>query len=408
MNELKRKRKSLLIASPTFPYPLVAGGKIRIYNIIKELSKYFDITLVSLIEANENTEGNMASLEKYCKIKTVQIRQDRIAQALRLTRYLFHWLGGTPAEILVKRSYRLRKTVSRILKHSTFDYVQIEYIQGDQYLCDNLNIAAPTFLIAHDISYISQERKVHVASGAAKWFWSREARLMKKYEIKTWKKYDCIFTMSNKDKMDLNEHLPKQQVKTIPNGVDTGSIRPISESDVPTIVFVGWMRHFPNRDAISWFLKEIWPLVKLNHDHVRFRVVGKGLASNLVDIIQSDKRVEYLDYVTDICECVGESWISVVPIRIGSGSRLKILESMALGTPVVTTTVGCEGIDAVDNVHALFSDTPDTICEKIIYLLENQELRLSLSRQARLLVEKSYSWQSSGERAKSAIESFRV
>jgi len=397
-------KPTLLVISPTYPYPLISGGKLRIFNLLKELSSQFDITLLTLAEDNDDSSKNRQALVFLKELITIPISQKKQAQVFRLLKYSISWLMGTPAEVLVKRTPQMATNLSELLSNQSFDYIQFEYIQNAQYLGACKTADAPKYMVAHDISYISQQRKAEVAKGLKSWFWSREAKLMKRYEMDNWPKFDAVFTMSETDQSHLKNLVPSSNVKVIPNGVDTKNLAMSSEATTPPkLIFVGWMRHLPNCDAIEWFMEDIWPQIKAQHPSVILQIVGKGLPAALAHVALKDERIEYLGYVDDIQKVVREATISIVPIRIGSGSRLKILESMALGTPVVTTTVGCEGINALDKQEAVFADTPEEFANSTLALLNNEVECASISNKARTLVEQHYSWNKIGLTATEAI-----
>ncbi|MBR9895063.1 glycosyltransferase family 4 protein [Alteromonas sp.] len=400
---MENNNPKILVVSPTFPLPLVAGGKIRIFNILKELSKNYDITLLSLFETGVDSRSYLSQLEFLSRIELVPVSQSKTAQIKRLLRYSFHWLLGTPAEVLIKKSPALAAKLNELIKREAFSLVQFEYIQTAQYLTKEIRDKCRTALVAHDISYISQERKAHIARGLAKLFWAREAKLMKQYERGNWAKFNSIYTMSEVDIDYMNSPDTESFTAVIPNGVDTKKLKYQLRSGNRTIVFVGWMRHLPNRDAISWFIDGIWPIIRESVKPVTLKIVGKGLPSEIIQKVNADSAIHYLGYVDDIYEVVQDSTLSIVPIRIGSGSRLKILESMALGTPVVSTTIGCEGIQASSDEVRLVDD-PNTFAAEVLALLDNEEERQKLSVNARALVERRYGWESIGRSASELIQ----
>ena len=222
---------------------------------------------------------------------------------------------------------------------------------------------------------------------------------MRRYEIDGWKRFDRIITMSDVDRQHVLSEWPEAPVDVVPNGVDVETLRKKTDEETRNILFVGWMRHLPNRDAIAWFVSEIWPLIKSANVAVRLQIIGKGLQGELRAALDSDERVEYLGYVDDVTGFVQRACVSVVPIRVGSGSRLKILESMALGTPVVSTTIGCEGIEAKDGEELIIADDPQGFAQSVLELLYDKDKRTRIAANARRLVEQHYSWSAAVHRA---------
>lgn len=393
----------LLVVSPLLPWPLDAGGKLRMYHILKGMSARYCITLLTLAVDEENSEENRKPFDFLEDLILIPISQGRLRQVLRMLANLPRWLAGMPAETVVKRSPALLRACRLMAGEGRFDAVQIEFTQNIQYLEAFEGSGIPLVLVAHDVSYISHERRAEVSKGLRKWFWSREARMMRGYERAGWQRFDRIVSMSAVDRDIIKQNAPDAEVDVAPNGVDTVDLLPIEEGGAPTLIFVGWMRHLPNPDAVTWFLDEIWPLIKAGDTSIRFAIAGKGLSDQLKRRVDADDQVDYLGYVDDVGKHVGEAWISVVPLRIGSGTRLKILESMALGTPVVATAVGAEGIAVRDGEHLRIADAPVDFARAVRELLADQARRRGMASSARRLVESDYDWKTIAEAAGDAV-----
>jgi glycosyltransferase involved in cell wall biosynthesis len=398
------ERPAILVVSPTFPYPLVSGGKIRIFNILKQLSLDYNVTLLTLVEAGDKKWLADENLSFLAELITVPIKQNKSAQLWRIFCNLHRWLLGTPAEVLVKHSVKMRAELARLLTTNKFKAVQIEYAQGMWYLPPKLPCPTPVILVAHDVSFISQQRKAQVIEGMARLFWQAEACRMKVYEQEIWRRCDCIITMSDVDRKNVLDLMPTAKVEVVPNGVNIQRDFQKTENKVPTIVFVGWMRHLPNRDGLLWFLEKIWPQISRDNEDVCLQVVGRGVSQSVRNIADKCERAQILGYVDKVEEIVKNAWISVVPIRIGSGSRLKILESMSLNTPVVSTTVGCEGLNVKPPSDISVADQPDEFAGLVLALLKDAKRRRKIAQKARELVENEYTWDRLGIKARGVIE----
>lgn len=404
MTKAESDRTRLLVVSPTFPYPLISGGKQRIYYILKELASAYDITLLTLCEQSDDVPHNTQALYFLKRLVAIPISQRRGAQLLRLARNLPRWILGEPAEALIKRSAQLMRAFDDLIATEPFDAIQLEYSQLIPLLSVAKRRELPTLLVAHDVSFISQNRKAKVAHGFMRWVWKHEARLMEHLEVTGWRRATRVVAMSQVDRDYILHRTPEASVVVIPNGVDTQQLQVRPEAREPSVVFVGWMRHLPNRDAIGWFLRDIWPNIRAANAAVRFRIIGGGVAGHLLEEINKGSRIDYLGFVDDVAEVVGSAWISVVPIRIGSGSRLKILESMALGTPVVSTEVGSEGIHVTPDTDILIGHGAKDFSDAVITLLSSPDRRAQLARHARGLVESTYDWQHIGELARRSYQ----
>lgn len=397
-------KPKILIVSPTFPYPPISGGKNRIYNLLKQLALFYKITLLALTEEGEGGEKDRENLSFLDNIVLLPIKQDRLTQFGRLLINLPRWVLGAPLEVLVKRSAAMALQFKKLIHENDFYAVQIEYIQGMQYVPDEYFGKAKLLLVAHDVSFVSQKRKADVAAGLGKLFWSLEANRMQAYERRYWHKCDHIIAVSEVDRGIIGQCVPQGKISVVTNGVDcTETVQP-PKGCVPAIIFVGWMRHLPNRDAVVWFLKDIWPLIRKKNEKVRLQLVGRGLTKEIQNLASNYSNVELLGQVYDVKTVVGKAWVSVVPIRIGSGSRLKILESMAVGTPVVSTSIGAEGLYVIDKENIRLADHPEEFAQTVLELLGDQSARSSLSAKATHLVNNYYDWRTIGKYAKDAIE----
>lgn len=397
-------KKKILVVSPTYPYPLISGGKIRIYNLLRELSSGFAVTLLTLGEDKPARVDDLGPLAFLDQVVVIPVKQSRPSQLLRLVGGVHRWLLGAPAEVLVKYSAQQRKAFLDLVSTQKFEAIQIEYAQlGDFLLLDGLP-DIPALLVAHDVAHISLRRRSVVNAGLARLFWRHEARLMKRWEERTWRCASRVIAMSENDRAQITAAVPGVVVDVIPNGVDLDKNQITTESPQPTVVFTGWSRHAPNVDGLRWFLDAVWPQVRRACPDIKLTVIGKGFAPGFHRPKGSENDgVDYLGLVHDVAPHVGGAWVSIVPLRVGSGTRLKILESMALGTPVVSTTVGCEGIDVRANEDILVADTAAIFAESLIALLKDKSLREHLALNARKLVEQTYSWQIIGDSARCVL-----
>ena len=226
---------------------------------------------------------------------------------------------------------------------------------------------------------------------------------MKHLEIDACHRANLVIAMSDHDCTQIQKMAPSVAVLVIPNGVDIESLSPTTEGGQPRIIFTGWMRHLPNLDAVEWFIKDVWPLIRQNHPSVRFSIVGKGFPHALLSLARRDERIDYLGFVEDITSVVGKAWVPVVPLRIGSGTRLKLLKPMALGTPVATNTIAYEGVDATPELHLLLGDSSQDLAGVTLKLLRDHELRRQVANAARKLVKCKYSWLAVGKAAVASV-----
>jgi glycosyltransferase involved in cell wall biosynthesis len=223
-------------------------------------------------------------------------------------------------------------------------------------------------------------------------FWKLSGYLKKLSKV-----FDGWVVVSDQERrnlMSISSSLSK--AKVVPNGADMDrkpSSPLIPQSD--RLIYAGSLTYQANFDAVYYFLDEIFPLILKKHPAARLYVTGNH---DNVDIshLPSSPNLVLTGHLPDIAAAVTESWVSVVPLRKGSGTRLKILESLSLGTPVVSTRKGCEGLDLIPGSHILIGDDPSSFAEQVIRILESESLRLQLSHQGRQLVQQKYDWNAIG------------
>ena len=170
-----------------------------------------------------------------------------------------------------------------------------------------------------------------------------------------------------------------------------------------TLVYAGAITYQANHDAVEYFIREIFPLVHAQVPDVTLRVTG-AVGTVSVEHLSRSRQVEFTGYLQDVRPTVAGSWASVIPLRMGGGSRLKILESMALGTPVISTSKGAEGLDVIPGKHLLIADTPGEFAAQTVRLLRDPGLRSSMTAQARQLIEDQYDWAEIGRKFCEVVE----
>ncbi len=392
----------ILIVSPFFPYPLDVGGKVSIYNYIKQLNREHNITLLCILhpeEDKENTELLKDICEKVIVVKKRIKPRNRsrfLRIILRIAKYITAFLPFCMPFIL---SYRyepeLKMKLSSLLKEG-FDLICYEFTQSIRYIQKNVNI--PQILVEHDISYIKWERQIRLLP----WYKIFNkliifADYIKLYllETKAWKQVDHIITMTEVDKNIIKTFNPCLGVTAIPRGVDIEYYRSErNEQELEDmILFVGSAVNTLNIDAIRFFLKDIWPKILSRKPSAEFIIIGKGFNGVIAESF--GKNVKTLGFVEDMRPYLKSTKAFVVPLINASGIRIKILEAMAAGCPIVTTSIGCEGIDLVDGEDAFIRDNTDAFADAVLRLMDSEKLRRKFSKNVREKAERNYTWEAS-------------
>lgn len=219
----------------------------------------------------------------------------------------------------------------------------------------------------------------------------RQAKLLERYENDNWPLFDLRTTVSKFDH-DLMKIRCSKEILIVENGVNTKDIVPIEYQSDGKVLFMGHLSYFPNVQGVMYFLRDILPVL-LDHDpDLLFCIAGRD-ASAKVLTLSGSKNVEFITDPEDMSPVARQCSVSVVPLFMGSGTRVKILYSMALGLPVVSTSQGCEGLSVIDGEHLLIRDEPESFAKAVIELREDRQLNEKLRKNGRLLVEQKYDWE---------------
>ncbi len=399
---MKVKRKKILILSPIFPLPLKSGGQVRIFNLIKYLSDHFEISLLSLIGVEE--KKYIHEMIPFCsRIETIPVKLYdneflkvvswvKPSQILRTLRRSFQWAFGIPFHICRFYHPGLVKKLDEMVGRDRYDVVHAIYSQMAPYLirAKALDRNLKSILDDIDLFFVAKYREYLTQNGLARAFCSLEYKKIRDYVARTWPRFDGITVMSMEDKKKLLALNPDFNVSVVPNGVDTDYFLPLNHPRTNRkLVFVGGSSHYPNVDALSYFCENIFPLVRHEMKDVSLTVIGE-FSKNLLS--KGDHEIQFIGYVEDIRPYLKDCSLNIVPLRIGGGTRLKILEAMALGIPTVSTSIGCEGIEAEKDREIIIADDPQEFAKGIKKVLGDEVFYHALARNGRDLIERKYGW----------------
>ena len=249
---------------------------------------------------------------------------------------------------------------------------------------------------AHNVEWILEDRVAELISEpTAKRFHLAQVRLLRALETKAFLASELILACSEEDRTQIAKLAPETPVHVIGNGVDTDYFRPPEPrtlSPKPTLLFTGGFGYGPNLDGLQFFLEEIFPLIIKSQPSCRFRFAGFAAQRALERLDIEDDRIECISSPEDIRPCFHDAWVYVVPLRAGGGTRLKILEAMAMELPIVSTRIGAEGIPAEGGLHFFLADTPTDFARQVCHLIEGKPLRDRASRAAGTWVRNRYDW----------------
>jgi polysaccharide biosynthesis protein PslH len=382
----------ILVIANSLPYPMVSGDRIRNYNLMRLASSRHELSLAALVETPEDFDG-VSRLQQFCTtVETASFdKHSHLAKALGMLRYA---LEGKPPDLSLLHSKELAGKIRQLVTRMDFDIVQIDSRMGLYLETLPQNALCKSILMFPDFTFQQSRRISRIEQR-----WDRKIRrllhsvTMGYWEPRYAEKFDRCTTVSEKDRQLLMKANPRLEVDVIPNGVDIDMYQPLplpTEKISPYLLFIGHMGYPPCVDAVLYFCREILPHIRRMIDGAELWIVGRDPRPEVLEL--NGKGVHVTGRVKDVVPYYRQSAVCVVPLRAGGGTRLKILEAMALGRPVVSTTIGCEGLEVVDGEHLLIADNPMLFAEKTVRLLTERPLYQQISTEGRKLVVAKYDW----------------
>jgi sugar transferase (PEP-CTERM/EpsH1 system associated) len=380
----------ILFITPDLPFPPDNGGRMRTFGFLKELSNRHVVSLLSFHRSDDDTE-NIEELREICtQVLTVPLTKRQLRKNKRMVqlRSIFQRM---PYQYLSHYSQMMQQQISQLTDKHDFDIIQVEFSQMGYY---DLPSNSVNILDQHNIEAEILYRTYRTENSSIRKLYNYiEWKKFKQTEIDLCHKFAACLTTSDHDKDILKRSSPSLTVQVIPNGVDSTFFKPYKRttSNRNVILFTGTINYFPNTDGLKYFLKEIFPIIQREIPSTQFVIAGKNPPPEILEY-SIDPHIEVTGYVKDIRECFSKASIVVVPLRIGGGTRLKILEAMAMGVPVVSTSVGAEGLDVMLGEDILIEDTPTLFAKAVVELINDGKKREKMARAARYLVENKYDW----------------
>ena len=381
-------KPKILFISARLPFPAVEGHQIRAFGILNQLAKNYEIHLLSLLRQGEEVD-NSNKLSVVCSsIRGVKIESGLISNIR----------SGCEALIL-RRPLVVTKYVTPSLKKAFLSL--IEEVKPDIIHLDLLPLSGLMELIPNNIKVVLNEHNLEsdlikqklqtLDSFFDKLIYQREYITLKKFEATSCQRANAVLACSNQDVIGLKA-MGAENVYCIPNGVDAKRLLPDNDHKAPrTLVFLGGMGWYPNRLGIIWFLEKVFPLILQHDNDIQLQLIGNP--EPLVDIPTLVKEnVEVLGFVDDFIPYVQKSSLMIVPLNVGSGTRLKVVEGLALGKCMVSTTKGAEGVGLTHGKNVLFADSPDDFSNEIINALSDLDMVSAIEKNSRQLATEIYDW----------------
>jgi polysaccharide biosynthesis protein PslH len=383
-------RPRLLFISPNFLFPNNTGGRIRTTNVLRGLKGgRFDITLIGPADAEQQQQWVDA-------IATVCDHFMPWSPALSLPRWMraIDLCKSIPVNVAADRTDAAMTAVHEVLAHQPFDVVVFDFVHAA--VLRPAHVAAPTVCFTHNVEAEIFGRHASQATNALmRGIWSAQHRKMLHFEREQLRRFTTVVAVSERDAQYFRSHYDLNSIETIPTGVDLDYFAwqeppPVDANHPPQVVFTGSMDWAANVDGMSHFLQQVWPLVVARQRDARLTIVGRDPPASLLQQAKALPGVTCTGFVPDVRPYVRAAHAAVIPLRVGGGTRIKAFEAMAMGCPVVSTSIGIEGLDVVADEHYLLRDSAEVQAEALLDLLGDGEHRAALSRRARACVEQRF------------------
>lgn len=391
----------VLWLSHLVPYPPKGGVLQRAYHLLHEISKYHEVDLLAfhqpslmrpLVSSMEvGLRESEEVLGEFCgKVKYVAIESD--SQILGSYRLALKSLVTEPYNINWLKSSVFTKALLEMLQAEEYDLVHMDTISLIPYYSHVQHI--PTVLDHHNIeSHMLLRRADNENNLLKKWYFRQEGLRLEKFEKQFCAQVSLNITCSEVDRQRLQEIVPSSWVEEVPNGVDVDYFKPDrSASQGKKLVFIGTLNWYPNIEAVRFLAHELWPVLKPAVPGISVDIIGAEPPEDIVRLSEKDKDFRVHGFVDDILPYMDKAAIYVCPIMDGGGTKLKVLDALAMEKALVAHEVACEGISLQDKKNVIFAQSVDEYVDAILLLLDDDELRQTMGRQARKLMEDKYAY----------------
>ena len=382
----------ILLVSPFLPWPPHDGARIRIFETIRYLSERHEVSLLANVTSAAEFD-HVQALSTYCR--TIDTKLIHHSQLARLGRMLKGILNGSSLIQSYHYNEMLALQLTELTADEDYDIIQIELSFMSRYVAAiSPTSKAKKILSTHNIETQRFRHELKLSAWSARRaVLLAESTLFPNWESIAFRQFDGIVAVSEADASWIVKHAGHTPVELVPNGVDTEYFRSKADSIAtsPSIVFTGLMDYPPNSDAVCWFVREIFPGLRQAYPMLDFKIVG-ARPTDKVRALEDFDGVVVTGEVPDIRPYVHDATAFVVPLRSGGGTRLKILQAMAMSCPVISTAVGAEGLDVCNGDNILFAEDADEFVSQLGKLMKSTEFAARIGSNGRELVVAKYDW----------------
>ena len=374
-------------------HPIDKGGKIRTYHLLKQLKSDHHITYLTLDDGASPPEAIPRATE-YCHdlIRVSHSTREKFSAGF-YTELALNMASPLPYAIRKYKSAQMARAIADVATGNRFDVIICDFLAPAVNLPRNLQ--TPVVLFQHNVEAAIWQRHYEVQKNPVKKLYLyRQWQKMQRFERAACRRVDCVIAVSEADAEMMQRNYGLAKVYDIPTGVDVDFFKPTNTvaARPNSLVFTGSMDWLPNEDAMQYFINEILPVVRQAVPGLRLTIVGRSPYPSLLELAERDAGIEVTGRVDDVRPYIEEATAFIVPIRIGGGTRLKIYEAMAMEKPVISTTVGAEGLPVRDGVDLLLADDPKAFADAIVKVLSDSRLAGTLGRSAAEMVRENFGW----------------
>jgi sugar transferase (PEP-CTERM/EpsH1 system associated) len=380
-------------------HPVDKGGKIRTYNMLKELKRNHEIVYLTLDDGLGSQDARELATEYCHELVCIPHRQREKFTAGFYAELALNLVSNLPYAISKYKSDEMRRSIERLTKEKQYDVVVCDFLAPAVNVPRTL--PCPTVLFQHNVEAMIWKRHSEVQTNQLKHLYLYgQWRKMHAFEDVMCRRFDRVIAVSHEDSEVMQREYNVSAIDDVPTGVDTTFFRPrrTEQRDQYNLVFTGSMDWLPNEDAIRYFTDEIMPLIKQQVPEVTLTVVGRNPYPALLELSRRDPAIIVTGRVEDVRPYMERAAAYVVPLRIGGGTRLKIFEAMAMEKPIVSTTIGAEGLPVQRERELLLADKPAAFAAAVVRVLTDEEFAYHLGRRAAVLVREQFGWPAVAEK----------
>ncbi len=378
----------ILMLTPYLPYPLLSGGQIRTYNLLKKLANKHEVTLFSLIKDNDEKKY-IPELEKYCKNVRVFKRSSKPFTLKNIFKTAF---SSYPFLVIRNHAPEIISAVEEELAKNKYDLIHAETF----YMMPHIpKTTIPTILVEQTIEYLGYESYAKKAFFLIRAILAIDINKIRRWEKHYWKVCDTLIVMSEDDKNYISKEIKEsKKIEVVANGVDTKWFEEVKKTkhENPTLLSVGTFKWLPNVEAVEFLVKKVWPLVKKELPNAKLWIVGNAPTENVYLYEKRDPSIKVIGRIPDIRDAFSGADVLMAPVFSGKGTRYKVLEAMASETPIVSTSTAVEGLNVKNGVHVMIDNTEQGMATLAIELLNNPEKRKNMAQYGKKFVRNNYDW----------------